>query len=180
MARSSTAGTFDFGIFTMDSGADVELVGLTITGGLSDFAGGGVDNAGTLTVIDSSVIDNGVQGVQGVFVGGGGIYNAGKLTVANSNIANNTASPSAYVTAFVVGGGIFNDGTATVTDSTIMGNRTGSDGGGILNEGTLTVTNSTIAQNYAGLLGVGNSHLSPRRRHLQRRHDDGRQLHHRQ
>ena len=156
VARSSAAGTFDFGIFTVDSGADVKLVGLTITGGLSDFAGGGVDNAGTLTVIDSSVIDNGVQGVQGVFVGGGGIYNAGKLTVANSNIANNTASPSAYVTAFVVGGGIFNDGTATVTDSTIMGNRTGSDGGGILNEGTLTVTNSTIAQNYAGLLGVGN------------------------
>ncbi len=156
VARSSAAGTPDFGIFTVDSGADVKLVGLTITGGLSDFAGGGVDNAGTLTVIDSSVIDNGVQGVQGVFVGGGGIYNAGKLTVANSNIANNTASPSAYVTAFVGGGGIFNDGTATVTDSTIMGNRTGSDGGGILNEGTLTVTNSTIAQNYAGLLGVGN------------------------
>src|SRR5262245_20490130 len=49
VARSSAAGTPRFRIFTVDTNVEVQLVGLTITGGLDD-RGGGMYNAGTLTV----------------------------------------------------------------------------------------------------------------------------------
>ena len=57
VARSSAAGTPDFRIFTVDANVQAKLVGLTITGGLAS-SGGGVDNAGTLTVTSSNIDNN--------------------------------------------------------------------------------------------------------------------------
>ena len=142
VARSSAAGTPDFSVFTVDVNVQAQLAGLTITGGASGQGGvgGGIDNAGTLTVTDST-IDNNMAGL-----GGGGIYNAGTLTVTNSTIDNN-------VTGNGDGGGIDSTGTLTVTNCTISNNGAGFGGGGIYNAGTLTVTNSTIDNNGAGFGG---------------------------
>ena len=79
----------------------VTLSGLTI----SNAAGGGILNDGTLTVSNSILSNNGG--------GGGGIHNDGTLTVSNSTLSNNSASS---------GGGIENSRTAIVSGSILSGN----------------------------------------------------------
>ena len=76
VARSSASGTPDFGIFTVDANVQAQLAGLTITGGL-DGSGGGIDNAGTLTVTNSTIANNSATDSYGGPGIGGGIYNAG-------------------------------------------------------------------------------------------------------
>ncbi|MGA7497522.1 MAG: dockerin type I repeat-containing protein [Isosphaeraceae bacterium] len=138
VSRGAAAGTPDFGILTVDAFVQARLAGLTITGG-SASSGGGIDNAGTLTVTNSTIDNNSVP-IEG---SGGGIYNGGTLAVTNSTIDNNSASFDGF------GGGIENDATLIVTNSTIDNNLAGWGGGGIGNRGTLTVTNSTVGDNSA-------------------------------
>src|SRR6266852_2314324 len=85
----------------------VTLSGLTI----SNAAGGGMLNEGTLTVSNSILSNNGG--------GGGGIHNDGTLTVSGSTLSGNSASNSSGGNS---GGGIYNEGTATVSGSTLSGN----------------------------------------------------------
>ncbi len=168
----TVSGNNEVRVFQVDSGVTAKLVGLTITGGSAD-SGGGIYNAGTLTVTNST-IDNNSASSYGTGSYGGGIDNTGTLTVTNSTIDNNSAS-STYGSSS--GGGIDNTGTLTVTNSTIDGNNSAinlvvnslfsfppnygsSYGGGIDNTGTLTVTNSTIDGNQArgyGAPGYGDS-----------------------
>jgi len=102
--------------------------------------GGGIWNAGSLTVENSTVADN-----EAFF--GGGIWNEGTLTVRNSTFSGNSA--------FSSGGGIDNRGTVIVENSTVAGNRANNNGGGIYNSGTLTVEDSTVADNSAFFGGGG-------------------------
>ena len=146
-------------------GSIVTIAGLTISGGsLSDLYGAGIENTGTLTLINSTVSDNvtlsGGGGIDnrgtltlnsstvsdndGGWIGGG-IYNHGTLTLINSTVNDNKAVP---VMSPTFGGGILNAGTATVTNSTVSALNYASVGGGICNFGTATVTNSTISGNY--------------------------------
>jgi hypothetical protein len=151
VARSSALGTPLFNIFTVSAGAQVAISGLTITGGrggvfvfgtFTATLGGGIANAGTLTVTNSTISGNSVP------EWGGGINNLGTLTVTNSTISGNSAG---------AGGGIENGGTLIVTNSTISGN-SADQGGGIQNgdiltvtippiSNTVTLTNSTISGN---------------------------------
>jgi hypothetical protein len=97
--------------------------------------GGGIYNAGTLTVRASTISGNSV-GVPGA-ASGGGIYNAfpdTTATISDSAIINNTA---------LSGGGILNG--ASVDHSTISGNQ----GGGIWSYGFVELTDSTVADNTA-------------------------------
>jgi hypothetical protein len=103
--------------------------------------GGGIGNAGSLTVTNSTLSSNSSTN-------GGGIDNQGTLTVISSTLAGNSCTSSGS------GGGIYNspDGTLTVTSSTLSSN-SAFEGGGIHNEGgTVTVTSSTLSFNsaYAG------------------------------
>src|SRR5271166_2712926 len=155
VARNSAAGTADFGVFTVDANVQAQLVGLTITGGLAISGGGGINNAGTLTVTNST-IDNNSSSAYGSY--GGGIDNTGTLTVTNSTIDGNQARGYGSY-----GGGIDNTGTLTVTNSTIDNNSStayGSYGGGIWNSGTLTVATSIIDNNSAttNTYGSGSSY----------------------
>ena len=117
---------------------EVESNNTNVTAG-----GGGIYNAGTLTVIDSTISDNSVgSGAGGIAAinGGGGIYNDGTLTVTNSTFISNSALND--------GGGIYNDGTLTVTNSTFTSN-SATNGGGLDNYsgGTATLTNCTVSGN---------------------------------
>ena len=107
--------------------------------------GGGLYNAGTLTVSGSTVSGNTASyGVGGNGGAGGGIYNFGTLTVSESTLSGNTASE--YLDG---GGAIYNLGTLTVSNSTVSDNRAGA-GGGIYNySGTLSVSESTLSGNSA-------------------------------
>ncbi|MCT7956042.1 DUF4347 domain-containing protein [Laspinema palackyanum] len=109
----------------------------TITGNRAEDDGGGINNAGTLTVIDSSISNNVAKDE------GGGIRHTDNqfLTVIGSTINNNEAGKH--------GGGIQNSSTADISNTTISNNRAANDGGGLYSEGNLTVNHSTIAFNTA-------------------------------
>jgi len=127
-------------VFDVKLGSTLEISGVTVQSGRSDW-GGGILNEGTLTLTDSTKRDN-------IALTGGGVYNNGNLNVINSTISGNTTNSG--------GGGIRNDGTVTLTDSTIRDN-TAPAGGGIqnTNRGTLTITNGTVSGNLAGVYGGG-------------------------
>ena len=155
VARSDASQTPAFGIFTVGSRAVIKITGLTITGGIAG-DGGGISNAGTLSLVDAKISGNSATATNGH---GGGIDNSGRLSVTNTTITGNTAGGlGADVSTYGYGGGISNSGTLSVTNSTFSANSAtgelGSVGGGIDNSGTLSVTNSTFSANSAtGELG---------------------------
>lgn len=128
-------------VFDVLAGGTVSIQGMTIQGGIADDGGGGIRNAGTLTINNSALSNNFAYGY-----GGGGILNRGTLTVYHSTLSGNAA--------YYVGGGIANSGTLTVRDSTLSSN-SATSGGGIDNRGWLTVNNSTFSGNFAAYFGGG-------------------------
>lgn len=165
------ASASDFRIIEIASGANLSLNNLTVSDGTADL-GGGIFNAGTLTVNNSTISGNTVE------YEGGGIYNRGDLSIINSTISGNstdlftvgygggirnftsgdlsiTNSTISDNTA-IVGGGIYIDNnTVMVTNSTISGNTATNDGGGIYADDDLSIINSTISNNTAGDDGGG-------------------------
>ena len=69
-----------------------------ITGGKNSYAGGGIDNQGTLTIIKGRITGNSTS------TNGGGINNQGTLNIQGGTITDNTATGN--------GGGIYHNGTA--------------------------------------------------------------------
>ncbi|MBD1840098.1 right-handed parallel beta-helix repeat-containing protein [Coleofasciculus sp. FACHB-64] len=127
----SVRGDTTFDLFSIASGATVEISGLTVTNGRI-----GILNLGTLTVNNSSISGNGFNGIQ--------INQESTLTVNNSTISGNGST------------GINNNGMATVTNSTISGNGfNGINSTGPRQSSILTLTNSTITNNGAN--GIQNN-----------------------
>ena len=95
-------------VVSISSAVVVTLSGLSISGGGSgSAAGGGIYNAGTLTLNNSCVDGNHVQGSETAGLAtGGGIYNANVLTINNGELSGNTAVASPATGAS--GGGIYN------------------------------------------------------------------------
>ncbi len=134
-------------VFNIDDGSaatmlEIELAGLTVTGGDESADGGGIFNAENLIITNSTISGNHAG------LNGGGIANSnGNVVISGSTISNNSATPVSFL-LFVQGGGIFNNGgTLTIANSTISGNATAERGGGIASTGGLMVTNSTISGN---------------------------------
>jgi hypothetical protein len=134
-------------VLVAGSGITVSISGVTIRNGGTGGVGGGIFNAGTLTLTNSTVSGNNADG------DGGGIYNAngGTATLTNITVSGNNVG--------VDGGGVFNDGggTMTLTNSTVSGNNAGDDAGGVrnVNGGTMMLTNTTVSGNNAGDGGGG-------------------------
>jgi CSLREA domain-containing protein len=133
--------------------------------------GGGILNAGALTLSNSVVSGNKVEYPHV----GAGIYTTGQLTLANSTVSGNYSQEGSGGGIYAVGGtvtltnstvsensasvgsggGIVNkSGTLSVVNSTIRSNSS-YDGGGISNSGTLTLTNSTVSGNSVRYNGGG-------------------------
>jgi hypothetical protein len=131
--------------------------GISSAGGL----GGGIYNAGTLTLNHSAVRNNsaGRGGSDGEGGYGGGIYNSftATLTVNDSTIDGNQTGNGGTGASGGSGGGLFNVGVASLVDSTISNNTTatGGYGGGISNIGSLDLTNSTLSGNVSREHGGG-------------------------
>jgi predicted outer membrane repeat protein len=157
---------------TVSSGATVQVAHLTITDGDASGTagdGGGINNSGTLTVDQSSIIDNSagnsgggiyssadltlvqttVSGNSGV-VFGGGIYNTNQMALVQSSVTNNSAE---------AGGGIFTGfgfAPVTLTDTTITNNTATVSGGGIFNIlDSETLIDSAVSGNTAADEGGG-------------------------
>jgi hypothetical protein len=141
--RSIVDGNNAGPVFTVNGGITATFNSLTITNGNSGTGndGGGINNQGALTVVQSTISGNIAD------QDGGGIFNSSTLTVINSTISGNTAVVSA-------GGGLLNrhGATATLVNTTINGNSAKLSGGGLLNgpQATLNMTNTIISGNLAG------------------------------
>lgn len=146
-------------VFAVVNNATVVISGLTITGGIGN--GGGVFNAGTLTLNSCAVNGNRAGDPTNGGGTGAGIWNytSGKLTLNRSTVSDNSVyGNSSYNPSR--GGGIANYGTLTLINSTVSGNSASEGaGGGISNTlsgSTLTLKNSTIAGNtVTGAIGSG-------------------------
>jgi sugar lactone lactonase YvrE len=115
----------------VSSGGRLQNAGSVAVGGAA--GGGGILNAGTLTLVDSTVAGN-TSGR------GGGIDNEGTLTIRNSTVAGNSAGGP--------GGGVFNAGVLAVSDSTIADNAAGA-GGGVFTSGPAEIYSTIVARNQA-------------------------------
>ncbi|MCY2940085.1 MAG: hypothetical protein NTV50_00270, partial [Planctomycetota bacterium] len=138
----------DFNIFNIDTGGNLTISGVTVSGAQTTMGEGGAFrvNDSTLSIFDSIISDNKARI-------GGGIYSTyGNVTVNKSTLSGNFAiSVENYGGG--EGGGIANDDYSKlyVDNSTLTGNSATTNGGGIHNKfnGNITVTNSTIASNRA-------------------------------
>jgi len=150
-------------VFHVVMGAsDVTMSGVEIRGGSlredSARTGGGIYNAGTMTLIASTVVSNSVGSFGPSNGHGGGIYNIGTLTLITGTVGWNAVGVTGMTYTTASGGGIENGGNLEIRDSLIAHNRVSAGyyvhdpglegkGGGVANHGRLVVTNSTISGN---------------------------------
>jgi CSLREA domain-containing protein len=167
------------------SGVTVEVNGVTLTngktvdGGASGGHGGGIYNAGTLTLNNCAVTnsttgnggdDAGTGGSGGHGGDGGGIHSTGTMTLTNSTVMSNTTGVGGSAAGngghSGYGGGVYSSGNLTLQDSTVRDNTTGAGGssgvatggygghgGGVYSSGNLTIQGSTVRANTTGIGG---------------------------
>src|SRR5215208_466288 len=121
----TVSGNHEVGIFEVRSNSVEAMTKLTLRNlTIADGAGGGINNHGTLEVVNVTFSGNQAES------GGGGIFNGlfSKLKVTNSTFSGNSAE---------TGGGISNGSIYdfTVTNSTFSNNSASFGGGGIYNSG---------------------------------------------
>jgi hypothetical protein len=116
----------------------------TSVGDNFNYNGAGICNIGTLKISDSTVSSNIINWELGLPNGtsGGGIWNGGTLILNRTTVSGNFGS------YYSVGGGIYNLGTVIMSSSTVSGNLVYS-GGGLANSGTMILTDSTVSGNFA-------------------------------
>jgi CSLREA domain-containing protein len=145
-------------VFDVAPGVTALLADLTITGGFADGNGGGIQNAGTLTLLRAKVAGNEARAASSR--SGGGIASSGTLVVTQSTIVGNRAHD---------GGGIEVVGALSLTSSTVAGNVAGGpgssgSGGGVHGStgSTVTLSSASIADNVAfGGSGSGGGIAAP-------------------
>ncbi len=121
----------------VESGADLVLDAVEVSGNVASLDGGGVDNSGTLSVIASTMADNVTLGF-----GGGAASHDLLITLNSTFTANQGAS----------GGGMFIDASSSgafISQTTIALNTADNEGGGIDNAGPLTMRDSIVVSNSA-------------------------------
>jgi dockerin type I repeat protein len=135
-------------VLSIQENVTVEIDRITISGGSADDnSGGGILNAGNLTLMNSTISGN------SAYYSGGGICNSrGNLTIVNSTISTNSTI-SISSTSFGGGGIQNNEGNLTLINSTVTGNYA-RYGGGIHNHGfntdaITTINSSTISTNHS-------------------------------
>lgn len=163
--------TSNFSVFTVTKGVTgAALANLTIANGHTTSEGGGLNDNGSVSIMNCAFANNEALGYAsgGDGNGGGAIFvneNAGTLTIVGSTFTGNKAAPGGAMT--------ISAGNVTISNSTFYGNAilTNVQGGGAIFVGdngppTVTITNSTFSGNIAasgefgGLLNYGTLQVS--------------------
>lgn len=151
--RSSAGGTPNFAVVTLNTGSDLSLKDLTLTGGTGGIVANfkSSDPAVSLSLERCAIVGNTRSGS----ASGGGILftsTSGQFLMKDSLVSGNSALGSSGD-----GGGLSLGGTnatMTIRNSTVSGNSAISSGAGIsLGSGSLTVENSTITGNASRFYG---------------------------
>jgi len=138
--------TIQYGYAPVPGGGDIvnygtlALTACTVSYGGTEpgGSGGGINNSGILTLIDSTLSGNFTPDE------GGGISSSGTLTVINSTFSGNMAA--------IDGAAIFSSGTLALINTTVSGNSQMFPGpmNGIISFDTLSLKNSILANNHGG------------------------------
>jgi len=147
---NSTIGSQGAGNSAITRGGGV-VVGFN--GGAASYCG--TIYAGSLTITNSTIEYNSVNGANQTYFGGGGIENGSStLAVSGSTIAFNSVSSTTTGGGgiFAVGGGVA--AMTSVLNSTLFANTSNNVGGGLMNGysgggSTISITNATAYQNTA-------------------------------
>ena len=135
---------------------DLQVSGVTVTGGSTNKPGGGISFAATeaqLALLDVQLRGNS-SSATGVGVGGGGAYvRANAFTLENVVVTDNTAFN---------GGGLdihppANASTTIATNLELSGNTAVSNGGGLQADGKLDVSGLVVEDNSAGTSTINGS-----------------------
>ena len=156
VSSNHSGGVFNYGVSGGPNDHIFGIASLTIADSIiNDNSGPGVDNnAGGVTIVDTTISDNSVVTTGGQSGVGGGVYTyqyggkiPGNLTVMNSTISGNFASS--------YGGGIAcGKSGLTIINSTISGNSAGAYGGGIASGSFgMMIVSSTVSGNSAATCG---------------------------
>jgi len=143
---NGSSGTNPGGGIQVGASANITLQACAIVGNSTavsvGYGGGGIYNAGTLSIVDSTLSGNSSPGF------GGAIDNAASLTIVNSTIYGNSATEQ--------GGGIYDAGTSfSISDTTISGNSVEGSGGGLYEQymairTQFAISGSILAGNTGG------------------------------
>lgn len=159
-AIAVTGSPFVFGAGTSNSLQQLSITGSITNGQSISITGcvitnGGIQSAGVLQIISSSVIASPTVGIwssgnatlNNVTVSrcnGGGIHNEGTMAIADSLISSNGCA--------TYGGGIYSTNSLQITECQIIGNiATNGGGGGICNLGSLSIAQVSIRGNTANV-----------------------------
>jgi hypothetical protein len=126
-------------VLAVSAGARATLAGLTIAHGYTPGDGGGIHNAGDLSLVACTLTANRAGDH------GGAIANRGILTITAGVLSGNVAG--------IHGGAVYNLGTLRVVDSTMSANGASVDGGAIENGAEASVLGSTFTGNVASQHG---------------------------
>src|SRR5262245_16823468 len=170
--RLAVSGNDTSRVFQIGSGVAVDIDGLTVTHGHGLLQGGGILNAGTLTLSHAVVSHNEVVGLPGatpaVDAFGGGILNTGTLTVSHTLFVGNRSTGAAGNPggpgSTALGGAILSArGNAAISHCTFLDNqavggaagpgatfsRSGIGGAVANSSGSMTVSHSEFSDNRA-------------------------------
>ena len=152
-AITTVRGSANGSVVIVPSGATATIDSVEIRSG-SAVAGGGVNSAGTLTLLNSTVSGNVCAGSYNS--AGAGIHSTGDLTLINTIVRNNTSY------SYLGGAGIYaKGGHVTLIDSRIQdnwaGGSYGGSGGGVCIRlgASLTLTNCTVSGNTIATAAAG-------------------------
>lgn len=147
--RRDPAAATAFRVLNVAAGGTLGVQGISILNGSSTGLGGGIQNAGTAVLYQTTLSGN-RAGNGGAFANLAGA----KATISHTLInANNTTS--------VGGGGIINSGTLTMDQSVLSGNSAPINGGALNTQpgGVSRLIQSTFTRNISGGLGGAMSNL---------------------
>jgi len=147
--------TRNFSIFSIASGGDLSISGVTISGAQTSSQGGAFNNSGTLNIANSTISGNTAG------TGGGGIFNSGTLNIANS-IINSTSEGDYAGTGTIILIGSSTNANNLVTQSGLSWATTVTSAqlnlGPLQNNGGPTFTMALGAGSAA--IGAGNATIS--------------------
>ncbi|MBQ8681122.1 MAG: hypothetical protein IJ530_15430 [Treponema sp.] len=141
--RTSTSGG---GIYNNFNGNLTLSSGCLVTGNYAGNSGGGICNAGTLTISDAEISNNEATSY------GGGVYNSRTFNMTSGTISgNNTTSK---------GGGVNNSGTFNMSGGSISGNTASNEGNGIYMNGTLEISGSAKIDSSNDVYLIENKYIT--------------------
>ena len=146
--------TRNFSIFSIASGGDLSISGVTVSGAQTSSQGGAFNNSGTLNIANSTISGN-TAGT------GGGIFNSGTLNIANT-IINSTSEGDYAGTGTIILIGSSTNANNLVTQSGLSWATTVTSAqlnlGPLQNNGGPTFTMALGAGSAA--IGAGNATIS--------------------